>query len=239
MKILHWYYDIMNLYGEYGNIKILEKYLKRLSDDITIEYKSIGDNVTLSEYDCIYVGSGTERNQLVVLEDMRNYVIDIKRYIDDNKILLATGNAWEIFGQEINIKDNKKIQGLQIFDYIVNRKNDKVADNILCETHIIDKKVIGCINKIASIYNVKTPLFKVISGIPNNENENTEGFIYNNFYGTHIIEPLLIKNPFLLEYIIKKLCENNNIKFNKLEIDEYEIKSYEVSLKEIEDRLNK
>lgn len=233
MKILHWYYDIMNLYGEYGNIKILEKYLKTQIDNVNVEYKTIGDNVDIFEYDFIYIGCGTEKNQLIVLEDMRNYIIDIGRAIENKKVILATGNAWELFGNVINLNDNSKIKGLEVFNYDTYVKEERIIKDIIYTTDFIDKEIVGSINKMTSINNVDNPLFKIKYGIGNNENEDTEGIIHNNFFGTHVLGPVLLKNPFFLEYIIKKICENINVEYKKIEFSEYEIKSYEITLQEL------
>lgn len=239
MKILHWYYDIMNLYGEYGNVKILEKYLKTQFEEVTVDYKTVGENVNISEYDCIYIGSGTEKNQLVVLEDMRKYIIDLERTIDDNKVILATGNSWELFGNEINFSDNSKVEGLQIFKYDTYIKEERIIRDIIYTTELIDKEIVGSINKMASINNIETPLFKLKYGIGNNENEDSEGFIYKNFYGTHVLGPILMKNPFFLEYIIRKVCENIKVDYKNIEFNEFETKSYEISLKELTNVYNK
>jgi len=233
VKVLHWYYDIMNLYGEYGNVKIIEKYLKTQFDEVIIDYKTIGDNLDISQYDIIYIGCGTEKKQLVVLEDMRKYIIDLGRAIEDNKIILATGNSWELFGNEINFSDNSKIEALQIFNYNTYIKEERIIKDIIYNSDLIDKYIVGSINKMSSIDNIDSPLFKIKYGIGNNQNDDNEGFIHNNFYGTHVLGPILMKNPYLLEYIIKKECENKNVEYKKIEFNEYEIKSYEISLKEL------
>ena len=67
IKILHWYYDIMNLYGEYGNIKILEKHLKDQKLKVIVDKKTVNEDVNLSYYDFIYIGAGTEDNQMFVM----------------------------------------------------------------------------------------------------------------------------------------------------------------------------
>ena len=50
MKILHYYHDIMNLYGDYANVLALQDMLTRAGEEVVIEYKTIGDPVQLSDY---------------------------------------------------------------------------------------------------------------------------------------------------------------------------------------------
>ena len=47
-KIAYLYYDLMNLYGENGNIRYLEKKLKEQDIDVQIELLSIPDKITKS-----------------------------------------------------------------------------------------------------------------------------------------------------------------------------------------------
>ena len=65
MKILHLYYDIMNLYGEYANVSALKRIFEKSGIDTQVDKLSLSDTAVLSDYDIIYIGSGTERNHEV------------------------------------------------------------------------------------------------------------------------------------------------------------------------------
>lgn len=85
IKLLHLYYDVMNLYGEYGNIKILEDHLKQQDFEVIVDKKTINEEIDLSQYDFIYIGSGTEKNQELILKDMQKYKEDFKNFIEERK----------------------------------------------------------------------------------------------------------------------------------------------------------
>ena len=70
-----------------------------------------------SKYDFVYIGSGTENNQKIALNDLLRYKKDIKDYIESGKFLLATGNSIELFGKYIIDLLEKKHKGLNIFPY--------------------------------------------------------------------------------------------------------------------------
>ena len=61
----------MNLYGEYANVLALREMILKSGEECETERKSFGEAVDFNEYDFVYVGSGTERNQKLVLEDFR------------------------------------------------------------------------------------------------------------------------------------------------------------------------
>ena len=80
------YYDLLNLYGDSGNIKTLLYHLKEQDIDVNVKYMTIGDEKDLSDVDMLYVGSGTENNILLALEDLKKDEKKLKEYIKNNKI---------------------------------------------------------------------------------------------------------------------------------------------------------
>ena len=112
IHIAHLYYDLMNLYGEIGNIKALKYSLENSGVKVQIDNLTINDNIDFNKYDILYIGMGTEDNQILVLNDILKYKEEIKEYIENNKFILATGNSIELFGKTIN-----KIHALNIFEY--------------------------------------------------------------------------------------------------------------------------
>ena len=100
IHIAHLYYDLMNLYGENGNIKALIYALKSQNIKVNLDKLTINDEIDFNKYDLIYIGCGTESNELIVLNDILKYKKDIKKYIENNKFILATGNSFELFGKK-------------------------------------------------------------------------------------------------------------------------------------------
>ena len=125
IKLLHLYYDIMNLYGDYGNCVILKKHLEDQGFTVTLDKKTIGDSINFDDYSFIFIGSGTERNLDKVMDDLKRYGDGLKKYIDDKKILLATGNSFEMFGSKIDEKS-----GLNLFDFEVKRDKDRTTSDV-------------------------------------------------------------------------------------------------------------
>ena len=123
--IANLYNDLMNLYGENGNVKALRYAFNSQNVNAVIENVSIGDNFDLDKYDIIYIGSGTESNQDIVLKDILKHKKEIKEYIESNKFIIATGNSIELFGKTI---DDKK--ALNIFKYTAKRIYDRLVGDI-------------------------------------------------------------------------------------------------------------
>ena len=202
LTIAYLYPDLLNLYGDSGNIKALEYHFKMQKIDYTIKYLSLNDKKDFSKYDLVYIGSGTDKNLLLALDDLIKYKKDIKNYIDKNKFMLVTGNAIELFGEYIRIK-SKVIKALNIMNYHIDYDDRIVKDvNINYE----DYRIIGFENHLGHLVS----------------DSNNDIINYNNFYGTYIIGPLLVRNPYLCKDFIKNLIisKDKDFKFQK---DNYEL----------------
>ena len=123
INIAYLYYDLLNLYGENGNILSLKKHIESQDIKVNIYYLSLNDKKDFSKYDLVYIGSGTDNNLLIALNDLKNYKDEIKKYIENNKFILSTGNSLELFGNYI-FKDNKKINTLGVLDYYTSYKEN-------------------------------------------------------------------------------------------------------------------
>lgn len=234
IKILHWYYDIMNLYGEYGNIKILEKHLEDQKLKVAVDKKTVNEEVKLNDYDFIYIGAGTEDNQMFVLQDMIKYKSQLKDYIDSEKVALFTGNSYEILGKNIDEKE-----ALGILDFETKRLKDRLTSDVIYKNKFLKKRVVGFVNKMTNIVHNLNPLFEVEFGIGENENNDVEGVKYKNFYGTHVSGPILVRNPEVLEMIIRTIClkKDKNIVYKRKEYKN-EKDGYELVLNELKNRMN-
>jgi len=73
IKIAHLYYDLMNLYGESGNVKALKKFIERQGIDVEIHFLTIDDKIDFKKYDFFYLGAGSEENEYIVLSELNNY----------------------------------------------------------------------------------------------------------------------------------------------------------------------
>ena len=206
MKILHLYHDIMNLYGDWGNVAAMKRMLEKSGEEVTVDKLSLADKAVLSDYDFIYIGSGTEKNQRVVLADFKKYKEELKACIDSGKVILLTGNSFEMLGKTITDCMDKKYEGLGLFDFTVTEqnKNRRTADQIAaCD--FLTRPIVGFVNKCSEINGIENPLFTVTMGLGNADGDKNEGVYKNNLYGTHITGPVLIKNPHFLTRLAEKI----------------------------------
>lgn len=209
LKILYLYPDILDLYGDIGNIKVLEYRLKKRGYNVKIdEYSINGKKPDFTKYDLIFAGGGADNEQQILAKDLINYKEDIKEAINEGVFFLLICGAYQLFGKYYKGVDGNIIQGLEIFDYYTEATGDRskrCIGNIIIETNLdnIPTKVIGFENHAGQTYNINKPFGQVLYGNGNNVVDNKEGFMDNNVIATYLHGPLLSKNPQLADYIIK------------------------------------
>ena len=200
------YYDLLNLYGDDGNIKALKYHLEEQNIKVDIKYMTVGDEKDFN-VDFLDIGSGTENSICVALEDLKKDKDKIKEYLDSNKILLSTGNSVELFGNYIIT--NKKIKALGIIDYVC-MYDKRIVKDVKSKNNIINENIIGFENHSSK-------------NISSNEDIFNEG----SFYGTYIIGPILVRNPELCSLFIHKLIDSKEKDFKYGEEDyEFEKEAY-------------
>lgn len=231
INVLHLYYDLLNLYGENANVRCIKHNLGLNNIKVNVDLKSIKDKIDFDKYDIIYIGSGSEDNLLFALSDIIERKKELKKYIESNKYLILTGNSMDLFGRYIETLD-KKIDSLCIFNYYTkflkestfkNASKDRIVGEVYATTKLLDDKIIGFQNRCDLVYGVKTPLFKVTDEKFSNDTENNdEGFTYKHVYASHIIGPLLIRNPKFTDYILNNICKEKGLKYKSLDTDALE-----------------
>ena len=71
LNICHLYPDILNLYGDRGNVLCMRKRLGWRGIDANVEEVSIGQKLEASKYDLLFIGGGQDFEQTVLLADLR------------------------------------------------------------------------------------------------------------------------------------------------------------------------
>lgn len=217
LDIFHLYPDLLNLYGDTGNIKCLKKRAEDRNIKVNIhKFFDNKQNSDLSEGDIFFIGGGSDRNQQLVYNDFLQYKYEFKKIIDDYKVVLAVCGGYQLLGAQYIDREGNTIPGLNILDYVTKSgKGKRIIGNIIIESglEISPKTIVGFENHGGRTFSKYNPLGNVLKGYGNNENDKKEGIIYKNYIGTYLHGPILPKNPHLADYLILKALQN------KYEID--------------------
>ena len=232
LKILYLYPDILELYGDFGNIQVLSYRLEQRGIKATIVPYSIGDiEPNFNDYDLVFAGGGADQEQSILANDLIKYKENIKTAIENGVFFLLICGAYQLFGKYYKGVEGNIIPGLEIFDYYTEAIEDRkkrCIGNIVINTNLDgkDTKIIGFENHGGQTFNVDTPFGDVLFGNGNKFGDFKEGFSKKNVIATYLHGPLLSKNPELADDIIKYCMERKykeNIILQTLD-DEFESK---------------
>ena len=232
IKIEFLFPEICNLYGDPFNVKYLKSSLK----EAEVYETTLMDEPKFAEQeiDMIYMGSMSERAQELVIQKLKPYKEKLQELIENNKVILLTGNALEVFESYIENEDGSKLEGLGIIDTYAKRDMlHRYNTLFLGEFNAEEKmKIMGYKATFSFSYgnNENNYAFKSIKGVGINKESILEGFRINNLFATYLIGPLLVVNPNFTKYIMKLLGE----KEPKLQFEQEALKCYAIRLKEFE-----
>ena len=77
-KIVHFYPDLMSLYGSYANVSVLRRYLEALGHTVTVRPVRPGEDADIAGADFLFMGAGTERAERFAAEDFARYGAAVK-----------------------------------------------------------------------------------------------------------------------------------------------------------------
>ena len=207
LKIVHFYPDLMSLYGSYANVAVLKRYLEAMGNTVTVETVAHGTAADLSGADFLFMGAGTERRQKTALADFVQYSEAVKAAAEGSCPMLFAGTAMELLGKSIIDADGKEYAGIGLSGFTAVQSAKRLVGDVYGESDFIDAPIVGFTNKSSVISGVETPLLHTLNmGIGNEGEKTPEGFRYQNVIGSHLTGPLLVKNPRLLEALVRAIC---------------------------------
>ena len=202
LKILYLYPDILELYGDFGNIQVLKYRLEQRGIQATVVPYSIGDPApNFSDYDLVFAGGGADQEQGILSKDLIQYKESIKNAVDSGVFFLLICGAYQLFGKYYKGVEGDIIPGLEIFDYYTEALNDRkkrCIGNVVINANLGGKetKIIGFENHGGQTFDITTPFGDVLFGNGNKFDDTKEGFFLPNVIATYLHGPLLSMKSF-------------------------------------------
>ena len=100
LNICHLYPDILNLYGDRGNIITMKRRLESRGISVNVDECSIGQPLDVDKYDIFFIGGGQDFEQEVLLRDLASGKgKDICTAVEEEKVFLAICGGYQMLGQ--------------------------------------------------------------------------------------------------------------------------------------------
>lgn len=207
IRIGHLYPDLLNLYGDRGNIQCMKKRLEWRGIEAEVQEFQITDTIDFGKLDIVLLGGGSDREQMLVCEKLKAIREDFKDYVEDNGVVIAVCGGYQLLGHYYDTDDGR-IEGLSLVDLYTEQGSPRLISNIVIQNDTFAYPIVGFENHGGRTFiSENQPLGKVLFGFGNNGKDGAEGILYKNVVGTYLHGPLLPKNPHVCDHLLKNALE--------------------------------
>ena len=215
LKVCHLYGNLLNTYGDNGNLLILDYYAKQLGINFDIEIVSIYEEFNEDNFDFIFFGGGQDYEQVIVSKDIQTKKEALTNYIEKDGVMLAICGGFQLLGEYYIGAKGEKIEGIHALPhYTLSQENNRFIGDIEIYNKEFDETYYGFENHNGMTFlgEGEQPLGVVKVGHGNNDTDDSEGVIYKNVIGSYFHGPLLARNKNLALRIINMSMKK---KYNK------------------------
>ncbi len=236
LNIIHLYPDLLNLYGDKGNLAALTKRAQWRGISVNLTTCTKEDIVPeLKTADILFLGGGPDKAEEMVCDLLKEKQAELLSYIEENGVLLATCGGFPMLGKEFPTADGMT-KGLGVLDFTTQAAEGRYIGNVVVDSALVTNPIVGFENRIGkTLIGEYQPLGKVVCGCGNTGDGAYEGLLYKNVIASHLHGPLLPKNPELCDEILNRALKKKYPEFTELEplddamenlANEYVVKTY-------------
>ena len=197
LNIAHLYGNLMNTYGDNGNILMLKYVAEKLGAHVTVDIVSLHDNFDENHYDIAFFGGGQDFEQSIIAGDLPAKKESIDNFIQNDGVVLAICGGFQLLGQYYIEASGRRIEGLGVMGhYTLNQTNNRFIGDIKIHNEEFDENYYGFENHQGRTFlsDDQKPLGQVVYGNGNNEEKVGEGVHYKNVFGSYFHGPILSRN---------------------------------------------
>jgi lipid II isoglutaminyl synthase (glutamine-hydrolysing) len=210
LRICHLYPDLLNLYGDRGNIMVLATRARRRGIDVAVCEAGLGEDIDAGDADLFFIGGGEDRQQRIAVGDL----VDRKRgpleaAVAGGAVVLAVCGGYQLLGKYYRPAEGDDLPGLGLLDLWTQHAGPaapRLIGNLVIQPEGGDPPLVGFENHGGRTYlgPASRPLGRVVVGFGNNGTDHTEGAVAGRVYGTYLHGPLLPKNPAFADRLIRE-----------------------------------
>lgn len=210
--------ELCHLYGDLANIRYIESSVPGLRAACTGNLET--PLFSSQRVDMIYIGSMPENRQELAISRLEPHRERLLELIEDGVVLLATGNALELFGTYIE-DGARRIPALDFFPFFAKRDMGH-RHNSMFLGKFGDMEIVGSRSQFSFCYGqFAHPFLEVTGGCGINPDAKIEGLHYRNFFATYLLGPFLIWNPHFTKYLLRLTGWEGPLAYEKQMLEAY------------------
>ena len=210
LRVCALYPDLMNIYADRGNLLLLERRCAWRGIGFELTACGLGDDLDPAAHDLFYLGGGQDRDQALCAQDL----VEVKREAlhtaaARGAVILGVCGGYQLLGHSYAMGD-ELIRGIGLVDLeTVREDGPRLIGNVAIE---VDLPGAGGPRVLAGFENHggrtrlgvgAQPLGRVLRGHGNDGRSGVEGVRDGNVIGTYLHGPLLPKNTWLADWLVR------------------------------------
>jgi CobQ-like glutamine amidotransferase family enzyme len=213
-RIAFLYPELMNIYGDRGNILTLQRRAEWRGMDVVVDRVTIGDTIDPDYYDFYFFGGGQDKQQIAVSHDLQGQKGDaLKEAVERGAVILSICGGYQLLGKYYHPFEGDDLPGIGLFDAHTDAGETRYIGNVLIDCALPGVGTIVAFENHSGCTFLGPgcrPLGKSIIGGGNNGKDGTEGAIYKTAYGCYLHGSLLPKNPRLADYLLTQALKRRH-----------------------------
>jgi CobQ-like glutamine amidotransferase family enzyme len=216
LRICHLYPDLLNLYGDRGNIIVLVERARRRGLEVAVHEAGLGDRIDPGEADLFFIGGGEDRQQRIASADLvRAKRGPLEEAVAGGAVVLAVCGGYQLAGRFYRPAEGDDLPGLGLLDLWTEHPGPgtrRLIGNLVVQPEGGDPPLVGFENHggRTRLGPGARPLGRVVSGFGNNGEDGWEGAVSRRVYGTYLHGPLLPKNPAFADRLIREALDRRH-----------------------------
>lgn len=210
LRLCHLYPDLLNLYGDRGNIIVLMQRARWRGIEVTVTEAPLGERVGPDDADLFFIGGGEDRQQRIAAGDLAAMKRGpLEEAVQDGAVVLAVCGGYQLVGRFYRPAEGDDLPGIGLLDLWTEHPGPRarrLIGNLVIQPDGDAPPLVGFENHggRTRLGPGARPLGRVLSGFGNNGEDGGEGAVSKRVYGTYLHGPLLPKNPAFADRLIRE-----------------------------------
>ena len=142
LNIVHLYPDLLNLYGDRGNIQCLRMRCKWRGIDAQVTECNLEDHLSLASADIVLLGGGSDREQQIVCTRLQQVRPELRDYVEDGGTLIAICGGYQLLGHYYDTPEGR-MKGLSLVDLYTEQGSPRLISNIVLRNESLPDAISG------------------------------------------------------------------------------------------------
>lgn len=209
LRVCALYPDLMNIYADRGNLLLLERRCRWRGLGFELTGVGLGDELDPAAADLFYMGGGQDRDQALCAVDLAEQKRDaLHEAAGRGAVILAVCGGYQLLGHGYQL-GQEELPGVGLVDITTVRSDGpRLIGNVAIEVELEPghRQVMAGFENHGGRTHLgpqATALGRVIRGHGNNGVDRHEGVRAGNVIGTYLHGPLLPKNVWFADWLIR------------------------------------